>query len=164
MKWAIPTPQKGREEQIMNKIVNVLAGAMTGLLLTGTAGNATAERSKGDLSNNSNCIAQASTTSSDAQNGEIVIISHVDVVPQFTQAGVELLKKYRKQSLNQPGAKRIAVLQQIGRPNHFTVVEEWSDERALDEHVSAAPTKEFRAELQPLLGAPYDERPHASLE
>jgi quinol monooxygenase YgiN len=94
----------------------------------------------------------------------VVIIAHVDVVPQYTAGATELLKKYRKQSLAEPGTKKIAILQQVGRPNHFTIVEEWPDEKALNEHVSAAQTKEFRDHLQPMLGSPYDERPHLELE
>jgi quinol monooxygenase YgiN len=91
----------------------------------------------------------------------LVIITHVDVVPQYTAPAVALLQDYRKDSRGDEGSERIEVLQQIGRPNHFTLVEEWADQGAYDKHVSAAHTRQFRDKLQPMLGAPYDERPHS---
>jgi quinol monooxygenase YgiN len=42
--------------------------------------------------------------------------------------------------------------------NHFQLIEVFRDMRAFDAHVSAAHTMQFRTTLQPLLGAPYDER------
>jgi quinol monooxygenase YgiN len=57
----------------------------------------------------------------------------------------------------------VEILQQVGRPNHFTIVEEWKDNNAYDTHVSAQHTRDFRTSLQSMLGAPFDERPHQSL-
>jgi quinol monooxygenase YgiN len=91
----------------------------------------------------------------------LVIITHVDVVPQFTAPGIKLLWRYREDSLKDEGAQRIDVLQQIGRPNHFTLVEQWASQQAYDKHVSAPHTRQFRADLAPMLGAPFDERPHS---
>ena len=50
------------------------------------------------------------------------------------------------------------VLQQDGRPNHFTLFEGWRDRKAFDASITAAHTKEFRQKLNPLEGALYDER------
>jgi quinol monooxygenase YgiN len=93
--------------------------------------------------------------------GPLVIITHVDVIPQFTAPAIELLSDYQTESRRDAGADRIEVLQQIGRPNHFTIEEKWNDGNAYDKHVSASHTREFRAKLQPMLGAPYDERLHS---
>jgi quinol monooxygenase YgiN len=90
----------------------------------------------------------------------LVIITHVDATPQFTAATMSLLWDYRVASLKDPGAMRVQVLQQVDRPNHFTIVEEWADENAYTQHVSAAHTRQFRVRLAPMLGAPYDEREH----
>ena len=44
------------------------------------------------------------------------------------------------------------------RSNHFTVIEAWRTQQALDAHVAAAHTKQYRDALQPLTGSPLDER------
>jgi quinol monooxygenase YgiN len=90
----------------------------------------------------------------------LVIITHVDAMPPFTAKATELLNKYRDSTLKESGNKRVDILQQVGRPNHFTIVEEWRDQNAFKDHESAAGSRKFRAELQDALGAPFDERPH----
>ena len=42
--------------------------------------------------------------------------------------------------------------------NHFTVIETWRDQAALDAHVAAAHTKQYRDDVLPLTGSPLDER------
>lgn len=94
----------------------------------------------------------------------LVVVTHIDVVPQFTDQAVLLLKQYHHESLSDPGAQRIDVLQQVGRPNHFTVVEQWDSQSDYDIHVGASHTIQFRQHLGPMLGAPFDERPHVRVD
>jgi quinol monooxygenase YgiN len=93
----------------------------------------------------------------------IILISHVDVMPSYTVGAVQLLKQYHSDSMKEKGATRVEILQQVGRPNHFTIVEEWATDKDYNDHVSASQTRNFRGALQSMLGAPYDERPHTSL-
>ena len=51
-------------------------------------------------------------------------------------------------------------LVQDGRANHFTIVEIWQNREALEAHGGQAHVREFRERLQPMLGAPFDERLH----
>jgi quinol monooxygenase YgiN len=44
------------------------------------------------------------------------------------------------------------------RANHFTVIEQWRDQAALDAHVAGAHTLRYRDEVLPLTGSPLDER------
>ena len=94
----------------------------------------------------------------------LVVIVHVDIIPPSTDAAVVLLKNYRQDSLKEAGVKRVEVLQQVGRPNHFTLVEEWENQAAYDHHVSAPATIQFRTRIAPMLGSPFDERLHRSIE
>jgi quinol monooxygenase YgiN len=55
------------------------------------------------------------------------------------------------------------VLQQIGAPNHFTLVEGWADRGAFEAHEASAAARALRAKLQPILGSPFDERLHHAL-
>jgi quinol monooxygenase YgiN len=45
-----------------------------------------------------------------------------------------------------------------GHPNHFHLIEAWTDLRARQAHADSNQTKTFRTELVPLEGALYDER------
>lgn len=87
---------------------------------------------------------------------DVVVIAHVDVAPN-TQAP-ELLRRLAEASRGEAGNLDFDVLQHAQRGNHFTVIEHWRDQAALDEHVQAAHTREYRDALQPLTGSPLDER------
>jgi quinol monooxygenase YgiN len=96
----------------------------------------------------------------EAQSG-VFVIAHVDVAPN-TEAP-ELLRRLADSSRGEQGNLRFAVLQHVQRGNHFTVVEHWRSEAALDEHVAAASTREYRDALQPLTGSPLDERVYRAI-
>jgi quinol monooxygenase YgiN len=101
---------------------------------------------------------------SDAGNAEEAsrfVIAHVDVAPN-TQAP-QLLARLAELGRAEPGNLRFDVLQHVQRGNHFTVVEHWRSEAALDEHVAAAHAREYRDALQPLTGSPLDERVYTAI-
>ena len=50
------------------------------------------------------------------------------------------------------------------RANHFTIVEAWQSQSALDAHAAAAHTKQYRDTLQPMSGGPLDERLYKAVE
>ena len=91
--------------------------------------------------------------------GTALVVTHVDVIPPGQVQLREMLKTLADASRKETGNLRFDVLQGV-RQNHFTVLEAWRDQRAYETHVTAAHTKMFREELQPLAtdGAPYDER------
>ncbi|HXM02390.1 MAG TPA: antibiotic biosynthesis monooxygenase [Chthoniobacterales bacterium] len=93
----------------------------------------------------------------------IVTVIHVDARPADTRSAVALLDGFRRTSLRDPGAKGFEVLQEIGHPNHFTLVEKWLDEKAYEAHNLARHTRHFRDQLQPMLASPFDERIHTEL-
>jgi quinol monooxygenase YgiN len=86
----------------------------------------------------------------------VYVITHVDVSPN-PQVPV-LLQRMAEESRKDEGNLRFDVLQHTMRANHFTVIEAWRDRKALDAHVAAAHTKQYREELGPMLGSPLDER------
>jgi len=94
-----------------------------------------------------------------APGGDAVyVISHVDVAPTSPIQAPELLRKHAEASRKEPGNLRFDVVQHTMRGNHFTVVEAWRNQQALDAHVAAAHTREYRDTLQPGTGSPLDER------
>jgi len=90
--------------------------------------------------------------------GGIYVATHVDVIPPRKDDGVAALKRLGEDSRRDHDNLRFEVVQQINRPNHFTVVEIWRDAKAVETHSMAAPTREFRDKLATMTGALYDER------
>jgi 6-phosphogluconolactonase (cycloisomerase 2 family)/quinol monooxygenase YgiN len=98
-----------------------------------------------------------------ANNQAIRIVTHVDILGQ--QAGIPgLLVRYAETSRQERGALRVDILQHAMRANHFTVVETWANQAALDAHAAAAHTKQYRDALTPITGSPMDERVLKSVE
>jgi quinol monooxygenase YgiN len=94
------------------------------------------------------------------ENAAVYVITHIDLMPAGTATGVDALKKFATETLQESGCTRFEILQQNGRPNHLTLVGIWKDQKAFDAHDSAAYTKSFREKMQPLIGSPWDERLH----
>ena len=93
--------------------------------------------------------------------GAVSVVSHVDVAPN--PAVAPMLARLAETSRQEVGNLRFDVLQHTMRGNHFTVIETWRDQAALDAHVSAAHTRQYRDEILPLTGSPLDERVFKSL-
>ncbi len=99
-----------------------------------------------------------------AAHDRIFVVTHVDIVPPNTAEGTKLVQQYVTDSRKDKGFVRIEAGAQISRVNHISIVEVWQNQKAFDEHVSSAHTKEFRRQIDPMLGSPYDERLHLNLE
>jgi len=87
----------------------------------------------------------------------VTVVAHVDTAGQQVDAP-GLLRRLAEDSRKDEGNLRFDVLQQAMRANHFTVVEVWRNEKALEAHAAAAHTRQFRDAIQPVLGSPLDER------
>jgi quinol monooxygenase YgiN len=101
-------------------------------------------------------------TTAAAGNQAVTVVTHVDVAPN-PQVAV-LLKRLAEASRQDDGNLRFDVVQHMMRANHFTVVETWRNQQALDAHVAAAHTKQYRDELAPMTGSPLDERVYKAVE
>ena len=92
----------------------------------------------------------------------VYVVAHVDATPS-PQVPL-LLRRLAEASRQEAGNLRFDVLQHTMRANHFTVIEGWRSQQALDSHVAAAHTRQYRDELQPMTGSPLDERTYTSVE
>ncbi len=99
----------------------------------------------------------------ESQSGAIYVVTHVDVVPPGKDDAMAALKTMSTDTANDPGNISYEVLQQANRANHFTVVEAWTNRKAVDTHAMAAHTRAFRDKLAPIAGALYDERIYKAL-
>jgi len=104
-------------------------------------------------------LAAAKTAGADSRNA--FVVAHVDVAPN-TQAPM-LLQQLADASRQETGNLRFDVLQHAMRGNHFTVIEQWRNQDALDAHVATAHARAYRDALQPLTGSPLDERVYAPI-
>ncbi len=86
------------------------------------------------------------------------VVTHVDVIPPRAADAVTLLTKMAETSRNDAGNGRLEVLQQLNRPNHFSVVEIWPNRKVFENHAASSAIIAFRNELQPMAGALYDQR------
>jgi quinol monooxygenase YgiN len=99
-----------------------------------------------------------------ASRGAIWVVTHVDVPPPSKDACIVELKTLTEASRKDAGNLMFEVVQQTNRPNHFTVVEIWQNAKAFDAHGTAEHTRHFRANLGPMLGAPYEDRVYMVIE
>ncbi len=93
----------------------------------------------------------------------VFVVTHVDVLPPYTDTAVTLLNTLVSESRGEWGNARFDVWSTVDRPNHMTMIEVWDSLDARERHVTAAHTKAFRSSLSPLNGALYDERLYRAL-
>jgi quinol monooxygenase YgiN len=88
----------------------------------------------------------------------VYVLTHIDVFPEHKDEATGLVKGFAEASRTAKGAERFDALVWDGHPNHFHLIEAWTDPAARQAQADADPTKTFRAKLVPLEGALYDER------
>lgn len=86
------------------------------------------------------------------------VVTHVDFIPPKREEGTAELRKLVEASRGTTANSRFDALVQMGRPNHLTLVEGWTDGAAQEAHGARAPTRSFRTAIGPMNGALYDER------
>jgi quinol monooxygenase YgiN len=94
----------------------------------------------------------------------VLVLTHVDIIPTFKDAGVAKVKEFVAQSRTAAGNLRFDALTPTSRPNHMTIVEGWSTRAAKDMHIASTLARSFRESLLPMSGSLYDERIYASLQ
>ena len=91
------------------------------------------------------------------------IVAYFETLPAVAVKARDLAQQLAVQSRKDSGNVRFEVLQRIGQPNHFAILELWKNKDAQAAHAAAAHTTQFREKLASLLRSPYDERPHTGL-
>jgi len=90
----------------------------------------------------------------------VYVATFIDLTPQNTAAGTVAIQQYVANTRKAPGIVRTEAVAQTGRENHLVIFEVWQNQQRVDAHEAAAPTKDFRTKLLPLIGAPFDQRLH----
>jgi quinol monooxygenase YgiN len=96
--------------------------------------------------------------------GAIYAVTHADAIPPAKDDATVLLNRLAEVSRHDQGCVHFEVLQQRNRLNHFTIVEIWQNRKAIEAHVMATHTRQFREQFQPMSGSLYDERLYQALD
>jgi quinol monooxygenase YgiN len=95
----------------------------------------------------------------------VYAITHIDVVPPRVADATPLLTQMAEASRKDHGNSRLEVLQQLApRNNHFTLVEVWGNKKLLEAHQVLPRMIQYREQIFPMIGAPYDERLYKILD
>jgi quinol monooxygenase YgiN len=88
----------------------------------------------------------------------IFVVTHVDVNSAKKDDGAATLKQLAETSRKEAANLRYEAFTQSNRQNHFTLVEVWKNQPALEAHESARHTVDARNALFPMSGALFDQR------
>jgi quinol monooxygenase YgiN len=95
--------------------------------------------------------------------GTAYVVTYFETAPASSAKAVALMKRLGTPSRKEAGNLRFELLQRVGHADQFVILEAWKDKDAHAAHAAANHTLRFRDALEPLLRAPYDERPHVAL-
>jgi quinol monooxygenase YgiN len=98
-----------------------------------------------------------------AKDEPVTIVTHVDIIPDAykpmsEENAVRLFRNEAAATKHDVGLISFVLLQENGLSNHFTILETWLDTRSYEMHQGSDHTIEFRKDLQPFIGSPFDAR------
>ncbi|SOH92853.1 Quinol monooxygenase YgiN [Monaibacterium marinum] len=92
------------------------------------------------------------------------IVTYIEADAASSDAVKALIEDQTSASTQEDGNLRFEGLQRIGQDNHFVIIEAWASADERNSHAASDHTIAFRNTLEPMLYAPYDERPHVGLD
>jgi quinol monooxygenase YgiN len=93
----------------------------------------------------------------------VYIVTYVEVAPNAAAEARKLFLGYVNDARKASGASQIDAVQRVSDPGHFALIEQWQSLAAKQAFAGTEPVAKFRAALNPLQSAAYDERVHAAL-
>lgn len=93
----------------------------------------------------------------------IHLVTYVEVMPTSAAAALSVLERYRDATLREDGNVRCELLQRIGEPHQFVILEVWRDRAAAETHAKGASATDVREKFAAIRNAPTDERVHTAL-
>ena len=92
------------------------------------------------------------------------IVTYLEVDPITIEESIELLGQISELSSDLQENIFYIVLQRIGRPNHFAIIERWDSNSSMNNHLRSSVKLDFQKNITPFLYSPYDERIHSALD
>jgi quinol monooxygenase YgiN len=94
----------------------------------------------------------------------VYVVNYIDVAPNARNAAVGALRQLATASRRDDGNTRFEILQRIAPSNQFVIVSSWKDQKAYENHLASAHSKEFRERIKPQLISAIDDRVHTGME
>jgi len=91
----------------------------------------------------------------------VTIVVYTEVAPAKAAEAKKLIAGYAAEARKAKGALEVTALQRISDPAHFALVERWQTPADKQAFAATDPVTKYRAALDPLRSAAYDERIHA---
>jgi quinol monooxygenase YgiN len=108
-------------------------------------------------------LAGAASAQAQAPSGPAYIISYIEAAAGSQEKAAALLKSWAETARKNPENLGFAALQRRDPANHFAIVEMWKDVKAFEAQSGSPEGQQFKAALNGMLIAAYDERPHSVL-
>jgi quinol monooxygenase YgiN len=93
----------------------------------------------------------------------VYIVTYMEVAPNAASEARQLVLAYANEARKASGAVQVDALARISDPGHFALIEQWQSQGAKQAFAATDPVTKFRAALNPLQSAAYDERIHSAL-
>jgi quinol monooxygenase YgiN len=93
-------------------------------------------------------------------NQPVTIVVYTEIAPAKAAEARKLILAYADQARKAKGATEITALQRLSNPGHFALIEQWQSQADKQAFASSDPVTKYRAALDPLRSAAYDERIH----
>jgi quinol monooxygenase YgiN len=91
----------------------------------------------------------------------VTIVAYTEVAPAKASEGRKLILGYAAEARKAKGALEVTALQRLSDPAHFALVERWQSPADKQAFAATDASTKYRAALDPLRSAAYDERIHA---
>ncbi len=92
----------------------------------------------------------------------VTIVVYTEVAPAKAAEAKKLILSYAAAARKAKGATEITALQRISDPGHFALIEQWQSQADKQAFAATDSANKYRAALDPLRSAAYDERLHAA--
>jgi quinol monooxygenase YgiN len=96
-------------------------------------------------------------------DGARYVVTYLEVKQTAAGNAEKLVRQFRDGARKEVGNLRVEALQRIGQPHHFVLLEAWRDQAAVDVHLKAPATQQFRDKIKAIQNAPIDDRVHFPL-
>ena len=107
--------------------------------------------------------AQAPAAPPPVPDGPRYVVAYVEVMPTAKGEAVAIVRRFRDAVRKESGNLRAEILQRIGQPHQFVLLEAWKDQAAFDAHAQAPAAIELGAKIKAIQNAPIDVRTHFPL-
>jgi quinol monooxygenase YgiN len=108
-------------------------------------------------------LAGVAAARAQAPSGPAYIVAYIEAATGSQEKAASLLKSWAETVRKNPDNLGFAALRRRDPANHFAIVEVWKDAKAFEAQSASPEGQQFKAALNGMLIAPYDERPHSVL-